>query len=199
MLYVDDITNGATVNYIAYFSCVRRVSENVTHGQHHAILFARINDLFTIFQCHLWDLLHLKLIYNRVFVGVEYHTWAKRFSTVNLITVVSYIILSMGITLFFYHSIGLRHIPANSRRSPKVGLMLGQRRRRWTNIEPTLGERLVFAGISPDNPFRPTSIYFILPDCFQINNSQPLVFQSKYDNLSLRTLTLGPVTEIRVK
>ena len=24
--------------------------------------------------------------------------------------------------------------------------MLGQRRRRWTNIESTLGERLVFAG-----------------------------------------------------
>ena len=35
---------------------------------------------------------------------------------------------------------------ANTRRPPNVGSMLGQRRRRWTNIEPTLGERLVFAG-----------------------------------------------------
>ena len=29
--------------------------------------------------------------------------------------------------------------PANTRRLPNVGLMLGQRRRRWTNIKPTLG------------------------------------------------------------
>ena len=37
--------------------------------------------------------------------------------------------------------------PANTRRSPNVGLMLGHRLRRWSNITPTLGERLVFAGI----------------------------------------------------
>ena len=29
---------------------------------------------------------------------------------------------------------------------PKVGSMLTHRLRRWPNIEPTLGERLVFAG-----------------------------------------------------
>ena len=29
---------------------------------------------------------------------------------------------------------------------PNVGLMLDQRPRRWSNINPTLGERLVFAG-----------------------------------------------------
>ena len=40
-----------------------------------------------------------------------------------------------------------RTIPANPRRSPNVGTMLGQRRRRWANIVPTLGEHLVFAGI----------------------------------------------------
>ena len=33
-----------------------------------------------------------------------------------------------------------------STRSPNVGSMLGQRRRRWANIEPTLSEHLVFAG-----------------------------------------------------
>ena len=27
-----------------------------------------------------------------------------------------------------------------------VGLMLGQRRRRWADVSPTLGQRLVFAG-----------------------------------------------------
>ena len=34
-------------------------------------------------------------------------------------------------------------ITANTRRRPNVGLMLGQRRRRWANNKPTLGRRLV--------------------------------------------------------
>ena len=38
-------------------------------------------------------------------------------------------------------------IPANTRRWPSVGLMLDQRRRRWANINPALGQRPVFAGI----------------------------------------------------
>ena len=36
--------------------------------------------------------------------------------------------------------------PANLRRLPKVGSMLGQRRRRWANIDLTLGDRLHVAG-----------------------------------------------------
>ena len=36
--------------------------------------------------------------------------------------------------------------PANTRRWPNVGLMLGQRRRRWANVCPTFVQRLVFAG-----------------------------------------------------
>ena len=35
---------------------------------------------------------------------------------------------------------------ANTSHWPNVGLMLVQRRRRWTNINPTLGQYLVFAG-----------------------------------------------------
>ena len=38
-------------------------------------------------------------------------------------------------------------MPANTRRSPNVGTMLANRLRRWPNIVPALGERLVFAGI----------------------------------------------------
>ena len=34
--------------------------------------------------------------------------------------------------------------PANTRHWPNVGLMLGQRRRRWNNISPTLSQHLVF-------------------------------------------------------
>ena len=32
------------------------------------------------------------------------------------------------------------------RRWPNVGLLLGQRRRRWANSKPTLGQRLMFPG-----------------------------------------------------
>ena len=36
------------------------------------------------------------------------------------------------------------HIPANTTRQPIAGLMLAQRRRRWANINPALGRRVVF-------------------------------------------------------
>ena len=36
--------------------------------------------------------------------------------------------------------------PDNTRRWPNVGLMLGQRRRRWASVSPTLGQCFVFAG-----------------------------------------------------
>ena len=45
--------------------------------------------------------------------------------------------------LFDIHSAVL--IRANMRRLTNVGLMLGQRRRRWTNIKPELTQLLVFA------------------------------------------------------
>ena len=32
----------------------------------------------------------------------------------------------------------------NTKRVPNAGFMLGQRRRRWPNIKPALGQRLVF-------------------------------------------------------
>ena len=40
---------------------------------------------------------------------------------------------------YIYHV----YTPSNNETSPKVGSMLDQRRRRWANIEPTLGECLV--------------------------------------------------------
>ena len=46
-----------------------------------------------------------------------------------------------------------KHVLPQTRRSPNVCSMLGQRRRRWANTEPTLAERLVFAG----------TLIFILP------------------------------------
>ena len=42
--------------------------------------------------------------------------------------------------------------PVISIRSPKVDSMLAQRLRRWANIEPTLGERLLFASWSDLSP-----------------------------------------------
>ena len=46
--------------------------------------------------------------------------------------------------------------PANTIHCPGVCLMLGQRRRRWTNIKETVGQRLVFAGRWP----RPDARYY---------------------------------------
>ena len=38
-------------------------------------------------------------------------------------------------------------VQTSTRRSPNAGLMLGHRRRRWPNINPALGQRLVLGGI----------------------------------------------------
>ena len=52
-----------------------------------------------------------------------------------------------GLLSVFLHSPDKDHAyPANMRHRPNVKLMLGQRRRRWTNIGSTLGRCLVLAG-----------------------------------------------------
>ena len=38
-------------------------------------------------------------------------------------------------------------LPSKHESWPNVGLLLGQRRRRWVNSKPTLGQRLMFAGV----------------------------------------------------
>ena len=38
-----------------------------------------------------------------------------------------------------------RGLPGNTTHSPNAGTILGQRRRRWPNNVPALGERLLFA------------------------------------------------------
>ena len=44
------------------------------------------------------------------------------------------------------------HIPANTTRWPNAGLMLAHCLRRWANISPALGQRIVFAAIWPHKP-----------------------------------------------
>ena len=41
----------------------------------------------------------------------------------------------------------IKALPANTTRQTNVGSMLGWRRGRWSNIEPTLVQRVVFAGL----------------------------------------------------
>ena len=65
--------------------------------------------------------------------------------TVSMITSVQIIICD--IQLYYAAKYGNR--PANTRRLPNVGSMLARRLRHRSNIEPTLGKRLVFAGIKP--------------------------------------------------
>ena len=47
---------------------------------------------------------------------------------------------------FYNNPLSANHYSGNMRRRPNVGLLLGQRRRRWGNSKPTLCQRLVFAG-----------------------------------------------------
>ena len=52
----------------------------------------------------------------------------------------------------------------NERRLANVGAMLGQRRRRWANIVPTLAKRLVLAGV-----------YLIAESCTVDNNNNTML------------------------
>ena len=53
--------------------------------------------------------------------------------------------------------------PANTKRRPNAGLMLGHRRRRWPNIKPALGHFLVLIGhIRPDCVAFPASLQILL-------------------------------------
>ena len=44
-------------------------------------------------------------------------------------------------------SIGQKHFPENTLHRPSAGLMLGLRRRLWTNIRPAWGQFVTFAGL----------------------------------------------------
>ena len=46
-------------------------------------------------------------------------------------------------------------LPANTRHSAIVGSMLGQRHRRWTNIETTMAQCLVIVGLYIHAYYRP--------------------------------------------
>ena len=59
-------------------------------------------------------------------------------------------VVKCHITMITGNTIAQPSIPANTKRLPNAGLMMGQRRRRWHNIKQALGDRLVFAGIYPD-------------------------------------------------
>ena len=58
------------------------------------------------------------------------------------------VILGAAMCLFTHNNLNILIQPtaADTRRSINVGLKLGQRRRRWTNVKPTMIERLVSAG-----------------------------------------------------
>ena len=57
--------------------------------------------------------------------------------------------MTPGFHIFWKHQRSSVHTatfvyPANLKRSPNVGLLLGQRRRRWANSKSTMGQRLLF-------------------------------------------------------
>ena len=70
--------------------------------------------------------------------------------SINRIKVLSQVTDFLGLGLYYSYPVTMMcsyaSLPANMKRSANVGTMLGQRRRRWANIVPSLAERLVFAG-----------------------------------------------------
>ena len=59
------------------------------------------------------------------------------------------VILGAAMCLFT-HNLNIQPTAADTRRPINVGLKFGQRRRRWTNVNPTLIQRLVSAaGLVP--------------------------------------------------
>ena len=60
------------------------------------------------------------------------------YGVTSAVTVMQCLLARFSYTFIFY-------IPANMRRWASVGLLLGQRRRRWANSKPTLAQRLMFA------------------------------------------------------
>ena len=72
------------------------------------------------------------------------------FYWINILETLRMVNLRLRVSVISYACADIheKHSQKNTRHSPNVGLMLGQRRRRWTNIEPTLGESHVFAGFA---------------------------------------------------
>ena len=70
-----------------------------------------------------------------------------------------------------------RDIPVNTRRSPNVAVMLGQRRRRWPNITATFGECLVITGLQPMK--RRAVVRW-----FQLHRSRGLKFRARLEEVS---------------
>ena len=50
------------------------------------------------------------------------------------------------ITVYLWNA-SIGGVPTNTKRRPNAGLRLAQRRRRWANFRPTLGQRPVFARV----------------------------------------------------
>ena len=70
-----------------------------------------------------------------IFRAVASHAWHRSFKADYTLYLPSY----AGLSPLLYQ--------ADSSRWPNAGLMLGQRRRRWHNIKPALGQRLLFTGM----------------------------------------------------
>ena len=70
---------------------------------------------------------------------------------------------------------GARDCPTNTRHPHKVGLMFGKRRRRWTNIKPTLCECLVFSGTT----IRSTVISYVKLLVIMFRNCHAIVYHNR--------------------
>ena len=75
--------------------------------------------------------------------------------------------------------------PANTSRWPNVGLMLGQRRRRWANIKPTLGQHLVFEGLNSNCGCIPRSYLGAKSQEHHLGSLRPTLSYTRFIIISL--------------
>ena len=64
------------------------------------------------------------------------------------------VIFAHGYHIIFQHAKACCKLPVNMLHAPSIGATLVLCLRRWPNIDPTLGERLVFAGLYSKSDFK---------------------------------------------
>ena len=106
----------------------------------------RIKELYV----PLWQVAHTTLQY---LCGDWHHCWASASWDLIRDDVVYSEILHLVKAKINYHKVPITPVavsafPASTIRRPNAVSMLAHRLRRWPNIEPTLGQRIVFAGLS---------------------------------------------------
>ena len=100
--------------------------------------------------------------------------------------------LNQCVSSIFFH--------ANTKRWPNVGLMLAHRLRRWPNLSPTLGQRVVLAGLlSSGNAAHLGNIFIITPVFYGGPQVPPTLMQVQKHVCIFRNINASSETLMQVQ